>query len=172
MTLQYFMQYNSCVDEKRQQHIAEKKWGHMEEYLKGALEIVKAQAGVRAMTEEEMIAMVQKLTTEIKTLCTQYCMGESDNACGAEVSSEAEAIEVCHVEPKKAIKEKAIVCCECGKSFKIITKRHLAQHGLTPETYREKYGYAKGTPLACKNLQRMRRNKMKDMKLWERRKPV
>lgn len=59
LTLQYFMQYNSCVDEKRQQHIAEKKWGHMEEYLKGALEIVKAQAGVRAMTEEEMIAMVK-----------------------------------------------------------------------------------------------------------------
>ncbi len=144
----------------------------MEEYLNGALEIVKAQAGVRAMTEEEMVAMVQKLTSEIKILCTQSCMAEGDCAGAAEVSADAEASEVCHIEPKKAIKEKAIVCCECGKSFKIITKRHLAQHGLTPETYREKFGYAKGTPLACKNLQRMRRNKMKDMKLWERRKPV
>ena len=62
---------------------------------------------------------------------------------------------------------------ECGKSFRILTRRHLAGHGLEPAAYREKWGLKKDTPLVSKGLQRERRKKMKDMKLWEkRRKPV
>ena len=49
----------------------------------------------------------------------------------------------------------------------------LAGHGLEPAAYREKWGLKKDTPLVSKGLQRERRKKMKDMKLWEkRRKPV
>ncbi|MDE5879805.1 MAG: MucR family transcriptional regulator, partial [Desulfovibrio sp.] len=33
----------------------------------------------------------------------------------------------------------------------------------------EKWGLKKDTPLVCKSLQRERRKKMKDMKLWEKR---
>jgi predicted transcriptional regulator len=73
------------------------------------------------------------------------------------------------VDPKKAIKEKSIVCLECGKAFKILTKKHLGTHDLTPEDYRAKWGYPKRSALVCKSLQRERRKKMKDMKLWERR---
>ena len=58
---------------------------------------------------------------------------------------------------------------ETGKSFKILTRKHLAKFGLTPETYREKWGYPKNMPLVCKELQRERRKKMKQMKLWEKR---
>ena len=53
--------------------------------------------------------------------------------------------------------------------FKVITRKHLASHGLTPEEYKEKYGYKKTQTLACKALARERRTKMNDMKLWERR---
>jgi predicted transcriptional regulator len=73
------------------------------------------------------------------------------------------------VDPKKAIREKSVVCLECGKSFKVLTKKHLASHGLTPEEYKEKWGYKKGTSLVAKGLARERRKKMKDMKLWEKR---
>ena len=69
---------------------------------------------------------------------------------------------------RKSIKEKSVTCLECGKTFKILTKRHLATHGLTPEAYREKYGYKKTQALACKSLVRDRRAKMKSMALWER----
>ena len=68
-----------------------------------------------------------------------------------------------------SIKEEAIVCLECGKTFKVITKKHLILHGLDAVSYREKWGLKKGTPLTCKELQRARRQKMKDMKLWEKR---
>lgn len=127
----------------------------MEEYLKQALEIVKAQASVRTMTEEEITSMVQKLSAGIQAIA------EGD-------SLEAEEKMAC--EPQKAIREKSIICCVCGKSFKILTKKHLASHDLTPAEYREKYGYKKNFPLVCKSLQRERRKKMKEMKLWTKRK--
>lgn len=129
----------------------------MDDYLKEALEIVKAQASVRTMNEDEITSMLQKLSNGIRSI--------SENT-----PIEGGVEEVFTVDPVKAIKEKTIMCVECGRSFKLITKKHLATHGLTPEEYRERCGYKKNTPLVCKSLQRERRKKMKDMKLWERRK--
>jgi len=128
----------------------------MDDYLKEALEIVKAQASHRAMSEDEIGAMVSGLAAKLRCL---------SNPC-----------EAAHVEaglgldPKKAFKEKSVTCLECGKGFKIITKKHLATHGLELKTYLEKHGLKKGTKLIAKELQRNRRKKMTDMKLWEKRK--
>lgn len=128
----------------------------MDNHLKEALEIVKAQASVRTMTEEEITSMLQNLTKGIRSI--------SESLPAEDGVEEASGID-----PAKAIKEKNIVCVECGRSFKLLTKKHLATHGLTPEEYRERCGYKKNTPLVCKSLQRERRKKMKDLKLWERR---
>lgn len=126
----------------------------MESYLKEALEIVKAQASVRTMTEEEITTMVRRLSESIRAI--------SENS--AVVVEEGESLD-----PKKAIKEKSITCVICGKSFKLLTKKHIASHGLTADEYRERCGYKKRVPLVCKALQRDRRKKMQDMRLWERR---
>jgi len=128
----------------------------MDDYLKSALEIVQAQASVRPMTDEQITSMINSVAAGIKAATE-----------GVELSTGA--VEPA-VDPKKAIKEKSITCLECGKSFKVITKKHLASHGLTPEEYREKYGMKKATPLVCKSLQRERRKKMTEMRLWEKRK--
>ncbi len=127
----------------------------MDDYLKEALEIVKAQASVRTMTEEEITSMVRKLSRGIREI----------DAGGAPQVEEEEIA----CDPAKSVREKSITCCECGKSFKIITKKHLASHGLDPNQYREKHGFKKGMPLVCKSLQRDRRKKMKDMQLWTKR---
>ncbi len=127
----------------------------MENHLKEALEIVKAQAGVRVMSEEEITAMVRKLAESIKGISENCELPAEEDTAG--------------IDPKKAIKEKSITCVLCGKSFKILTQKHLASHDHTPESYRAHCGYKKGTPLVCKSLQRERRNKMKEMRLWERR---
>lgn len=128
----------------------------MDEFLKEALELVKAQASVRPMSEDEIMTMVQKLSRDLRAI---------DEGEVVEVAVEADPSEA-----KKAIKEKTISCMECGRAFKIITKKHLALHDLTPIEYREKWGYKRNTPLACKSLQRERRRNMQEMKLWERRK--
>ncbi|MGE4539502.1 MucR family transcriptional regulator [Desulfovibrio sp. JY] len=126
----------------------------MEDYLKSALEIVKAQASVRNMTDEEITSMVRRLAIGIRDISGEAPAGEAEQTVG--------------MDPKKAIKEKSVTCLECGKSFKVITKKHLASHGLTPEEYKAKHGYKKSMPLVCKSLQRDRRKKMKDMRLWEK----
>eukprot|EP01029_Cantina_marsupialis_P022200 TRINITY_DN540_c0_g1_i1.p1 TRINITY_DN540_c0_g1~~TRINITY_DN540_c0_g1_i1.p1 ORF type:complete len:133 (-),score=20.35 TRINITY_DN540_c0_g1_i1:15-413(-) len=127
----------------------------MEDYLKEALEIVKAQASVRTMTEEEITSMVKTLASGIRIISEEDALAEETQEAA--------------VDPKKSIKEKTVTCLECGKTFKILTKRHLALHDLDAISYREKWGLKKNTPLVCKALQRERRKKMNTMKLWERR---
>lgn len=127
----------------------------MEDYLKEALEIVKAQASVRTMTEEEITSMVKTLASGIRVISEEDALAEETQEAA--------------VDPKKSIKEKTVTCLECGKTFKILTKRHLALHDLDAISYREKWGLKKNTPLVCKALQRERRKKMNNMKLWERR---
>lgn len=133
----------------------------MESYLKEALGIVKAQAGFRVMTEEEIASMIKNLAVSLKSLAE----GVALPAATPEEEETAGPI----MDPKKAVRERTIVCLESGKSFKVLTRKHLAKFGLTPEQYREKYGYPKNMPLVCKALQRERRKKMQEMKLWEKR---
>ena len=128
----------------------------MDDFLKGALEISKAQAGVRVMSAEEITAFVQKVAGSIRAVAMGEATGEPD-------------FDGAVLEARKSIKEKSVTCLECGKSFKILTKRHLAGHDITTAEYREKWGFKKDAPLVCKALQRERRKKMKDMKLWEKR---
>ena len=127
----------------------------MEEYLKAALEIVKAQASVRTMTDDEITSMLRNVAAGIQAAAEA-------EAAPAEPATPA-------LDPSKAVKESSVVCLECEKSFKVLTRRHLASHGLTPDEYREKWGYKKGTSLVAKSLARDRRKKMQDMKLWEKR---
>ena len=129
----------------------------MDSYLSLALDIVKAQAKVRNMNEAEITAMVGRLAGSIRDVDLAGC----GRACGVSGNGAKD--------PKKAVKERTITCMESGKPYKILTKRHLAKFGLTPEEYRTKWGYPKGMPLVCKALQRERRKKMREMKLWERR---
>lgn len=131
----------------------------MEEYVQQALDIVKAQASVRNMTEDEITSMVQSLSQQLKGIVE-----------GGEVQTETEKPQEPAVDPKKAIREKAVVCLECGKKFKVLSKKHLAQHGLTPEEYKEKWGFKKNQSLIAKGLARQRKQKMQEMQLWKRRK--
>ena len=127
----------------------------MDDYLKQAIELVKAQSSVRVMQEEEMVAMIRTLASSLKDL---------ESGVHAEEEEEAPM-----PSPAKSIREKSITCLECGKSFKLITRKHLAKHGLDADSYRRKWGIKSDAPLVCKSIQRVRRKKMKDMRLWEKR---
>ncbi|ACV69814.1 MucR family transcriptional regulator [Desulfohalobium retbaense] len=129
----------------------------MEDHMKQALEIVKAQAGVRTMTEEEMTSMVANIASKLKRIE------------GGEQEPQEEQKQEPAVDPKKAIREKSVVCLECGKTFKVLTKRHLATHGLTPAEYKAKWGFKKTQSLIAKSLARERKKKMQEMQLWKRR---
>ena len=130
----------------------------MNDFVKEAIGLVRAQASVRTMTEDEMIASIESLAKRLQALES----GEPEEEVEVEESRPV-------MDPKKSIRERSITCLECGKTFKVMTKKHLASHGLDAASYIEKYGLKKGTPLSCKSLVKMRREKMQSMKLWEKR---
>jgi predicted transcriptional regulator len=127
----------------------------MDDYLAAAIQIVTAQARVRVMNEDEMASMVKRLASNIRNI--------------GETSEGNEEPQIDTVAAKNSIKEKSVTCLVCGSVFKILSSRHLASHGLTPEEYKEKYGLKPKTALVAKSLQRMRKRKMQDMRLWEKR---
>lgn len=130
----------------------------MDDALKETLEIVKAQASVRTMSEEEMTSMILNVANKLKDF-TKEESGQQQNKAQEPA-----------VDPKKSIREKSVICLECGKSFKVLTKRHLKIHDLTPEKYKEKWGYNKHTALVARSLAKQRRKKMQEMELWKKRK--
>ena len=119
-----------------------------------AMELVKAQASVKAMTPAEMIAMRDELAAKLA--------GEP------EVEVVEEGLTPI-MDPKAAIKESSITCLICGAKMKVLTAKHLIKHGITPEQYRAQFGYKKKQALACKSLSRARKAKMGEMELWKRR---
>ena len=129
----------------------------MDEYVKEALDVVKAQASVRNMTEDEITSMVQSVADRLRNV---------EAHVESELSHEGQPA----VDPKKSIREKSVICLECGKAFKILSKRHLATHNLTPQEYKEKWGFKKNQSLVAKSLSRQRRKKMQEIQLWKKRK--
>lgn len=129
----------------------------MDDFMRQAIEIAKAQAAVRPMTSEQFMAFAKEIADGLR-----------DTTSGAVRIKSAEAKNLSAIEAKKSIKEKSVTCLVCGKSFKVLGKRHLATHGLSPKEYREKFGLRKRAPLICKSLARERREMMKGMRLWER----
>lgn len=132
----------------------------MDDVMAQAMAITQAQAGVRAMSAEEIVAYAVEVARGIHALVE----GEATVPQAPEGGSSP------IMDPKKSIRENAVICLECGHKFKMLTRRHLSQHGLTPRQYREKYGFKKNASLACRSIQKMRRDKMKEMRLWERKK--
>ena len=124
----------------------------MDEFMKEALEIVKAQAKVHAMTEEEITTRLRTLAELLRKISTEE----------ADARDEQERV-------RHSVREKSILCLECGEHFRVLTKRHLALHGLEPEEYKAKWGLDRDAPLACRALQRERRRRMRELRLWERR---
>ncbi|HIV99920.1 MAG TPA: MucR family transcriptional regulator [Candidatus Desulfovibrio intestinipullorum] len=123
-----------------------------QEIIQQALEIARAQAGVRPMTAAEVATYVAEVAQALESTM--------DSECGTATPA---------VDPKRSIGEAYVTCLECGKKFKVMTIRHLKTHGLTAKEYKAKWGLKKEVSLAAKGLVRMRRKKMQEMRLWERR---
>lgn len=127
----------------------------MNDFIKEAIEIAKAQASVRPMTENEIAQYVANLAAKLCTISSGCTCVAPEEAAPA-------------IDGKASIKETSVICLECGKKFKMLSKKHIESHGMTVEEYKEKYGIKKNVPLVAKGLVRERRKKMQEMKLWER----
>ena len=123
-----------------------------------AQEIVQAQASEKQMTIDEIRSSLQETFQMLKSLQEN----ESDGL-QAEVGKQANP----DIEPKKSIKKNRITCLECGQEFKMLSHRHLAEHGLDAKSYRKKHGIPARQPLCAKSLSERRSQSGKDRGLPE-----
>lgn len=133
----------------------------MDEFLQAALDIAKAQASVRVMTEDQLADYVRNVAEKIRRIETGEVEPEEEACVWPTVSPD---------EAKKSIRENTISCLICGKKCRVLTKRHLDKHGISAKEYRDHFGLKKDTPLVARALLRERRAKMEEMRIWERRK--
>jgi predicted transcriptional regulator len=122
-----------------------------------AAEIVTAQVAVERMSADEIDAALKKTYQSLRSL-------EAQEAGAAPEMPEATVA----VEPKASIQKNKIICLECGKEFKQLSKNHLATHELTPKEYRKKHGLKTGQALTAKSLSAKRRKVAKQRGLGEK----
>jgi len=121
-----------------------------------AAEIVAAQAAASKLSAEEINELINQTYESLKKV-----KADEEGAEGEEAAAPA-------MDPKKSIKQNSVTCLECGKKFKILTKRHLKEHGLTPKEYKAKYGFKARQPLSAKSLSAKRRKVAKEQNLGQR----
>jgi predicted transcriptional regulator len=72
------------------------------------------------------------------------------------------------VKPRNSVRKADVVCLECGKSFKTL-KRHLrAEHGLSEQEYKQRWGLPSDMKLVAKNYSARRSDMAKQIGLGAR----
>ena len=122
-----------------------------------AADIVAAQAGQTRMTPEEIARALSKTYEALKSVKAK------EEQLGEEPEVEKEK-----VEGKASIQKDKVICLECGKEFKQLSKRHLASHGLTAKEYKKKHGIPLGQALTAKDLSAKRRKVAKEKGLGQK----
>jgi predicted transcriptional regulator len=124
-----------------------------------AAEIVTAQASNTQMSSEEISDTLRKLFLTLKDI--------KDKEDGIFTTFEVASMEKGHIgiEPKDSIQRNKIICLECGKEFKQLSKSHLKIHNLTPKDYKKKHGLRTSQALVAKSLTAKRRKLAKEKKL-------
>ncbi len=125
-----------------------------------AADIVAAQAGVTRMSAEELTEVLTKTYQSLKRIKNQ------EEGVTTEIPAVAAAAVA--IEPKDSIQQNRVICLECGKEFKQLSRSHLKSHALTPKEYRKKHGLKANQALTAKSLSAKRRKTAKERGLGER----
>ena len=114
-----------------------------------AAEIVAAQASHRSLPPEEIEQSLRKTFETLKEI--------------QQLGNGSEFEEAVSRDPQSSIQRNQVICLECGKSFKLLSNRHLALHGLTPREYKQKHGIRMTQALSARTLSARRRKLAKDL---------
>ena len=123
-------------------------------------DIVTAQAGVTRMSAEELSDALTKAYESLKRIKDQ------EEGMAPETPASAEA--AIAIEPKASIQQNKVICLECGKEFKQLSRSHLQSHTLTPKEYKKKHGLKANQALTAKSLSVKRRKTAKERGLGEK----
>lgn len=110
-------------------------------------EIIQSQISSKQMSTDEIKAALNETFQALKSL--------QDAEAGSIIAAETETTSP-SIDPKKSIQKNKVVCLECGQEFKMLSPKHLRQHGLDSKEYRKKHGFSARQPLCAKALSEKR----------------
>jgi predicted transcriptional regulator len=112
------------------------------ELLARTAEIVSAHVGNNAIAGAEVGALIQTIF---------------DTLSGLAANEPATAVELTPAVPiRRSVTDHHIVCLEDGKKLKMLKRHLMSDHGLTPETYRAKWGLKPDYPMVAPNYSAQR----------------
>jgi len=130
------------------------------EILKLTAQIVMSHASMSELTPKELVDEIKDLYHLLSSLEGGLVLSEEVEA---EKVSEEQVIKKPSIPLQDIVKEKYVVCLECGKKMRTL-KAHLRKaHQLTPKDYYRRYNLdAKKFPLVCREYSEQRRKLAKE----------
>ena len=124
------------------------------EVLNLTCQIVMSHASMTELTPTQLIEELK----EIYSVLASYGEAIRSGALSEEVEELAEALKKPPIPLNQIVKEKYVVCLECGRKMRSL-KAHLRKaHNLLPKEYYQRYNLdRKKFPLVCKEYSEMRR---------------
>ena len=125
------------------------------EVLKLTAQIVISHASMSELTSAEIVDEIKEVYNVLASL-----EGEMGLLEGAEAAKgkEAEVVKKPSVPLKDIVKEKYVVCLECGKKMRTLKAHIRKAHNLMPKEYFKRFGLdPKKYPLVCKEYSEQRR---------------
>jgi predicted transcriptional regulator len=138
------------------------------EVLKLTAQIVISHSSMSELTPKELVDEIKEIYSVLSALERGEAMMEAA-AAAAEKVPEAEVVKKPPIPLDEIVKEKYVVCLECGKKMRTL-KAHLRKaHQLAPAEYFRRYNLdPKKYPLVCKEYSEQRRKLAKEKGLGER----
>jgi len=130
------------------------------ELLKLTAQIVMSHASMSELTPKELVEEIKEVYQLLSSLEGGLALAEEAEA---EKAQEAQIVKKPSIPLQDIVKEKYVVCLECGKKMRTL-KAHLRKaHQLTPKDYYRRYNLdAKKFPLVCKEYSEQRRKLAKE----------
>ena len=137
------------------------------EVLKLTAQIVISHASMSELTPKELVEEIKEIYIVLSSLEAGEALAEAPEVPGK--GKGAEVVKTPPVPLDEIVKEKYVVCLECGKKMRTL-KAHLRKaHHLAPAEYFRRYGLdPKKYPLVCKEYSEQRRKLAKEKGLGER----
>ena len=137
------------------------------EVLKLTAQIVISHASMSELTPKELVEEIKDIHNLLSSLEGDLLAEGIEAAAGK--GKEGTVVKKPSIPLDEIVKEKYVVCLECGKKMRTL-KAHLRKaHKLVPAEYYRQYGLdPKKFPLVCKEYSEQRRKLAKEKGLGER----
>lgn len=128
--------------------------------LKLTAQIVMSHASLSELSPQQLVEEIKDVYNTLAALEGGEVMPET---MAPEKAEEAGVVKKPSIPLKDIVKEKYVVCLECGKKMRTLKAHIRKAHGLMPKEYFKRFGLdPKKYPLVCKEYSKQRSQMAKD----------